>query len=276
MQYSIKLRNGQILRGFLNSPGEKSRANIVFVHGLGEHINRYTEWAESFARENIGFTGLDLPGHGASDGRRGHIQSFSLTDEMLDILLKHIKSTFPATPVFIYGHSLGGGIVLDYLLRKKPAVKGAVVTSPWLKLSVEPDKFKLALVSVMKSIIPGLVQPSGLVQANLSQDKDVISRYNSDPLVHDKISVSLAHNAMRAAVNSLNNSQELEVPLLLMHGSGDMICSLSGSSGFAAGTKQAELKIWDGGFHELHNEPFKNQVFEYIINWMTKVLPGSN
>lgn len=275
MQYSIKLKNGQILRGFLNSPGEKSRANIVFVHGLGEHINRYTEWAESFNREKIGFTGLDLPGHGSSDGRRGHIRSFSLTDEMLDILLKHIKSTFPATPVFIYGHSLGGGIVLDYLLRKKPAVKGAVVTSPWLKLSIEPDKFKLTLVSVMKRIIPGLVQPSGLVQENLSQDKDVISRYNSDPLVHDKISVSLAYNAMRAAGNSLNHSHELEVPLLLMHGSKDLICSPEGSSGFAAGTKMAELKIWDGGYHELHNEPFKNDVFEYIISWITRILSGS-
>ena len=168
MQYSIKLNNGQILRGFLNSPGEKVRANIVFVHGLGEHINRYTAWAESFNREKIGFTGLDLPGHGSSDGRRGHIISYLLTDEMLDILLKHIKSTFPGKPVFIYGHSLGGGIVLDYLLRKKPVVKGAIVTSPWLKLSIEPDKFKLILVSVMKRIIPGLVQPSGLVQEYIS------------------------------------------------------------------------------------------------------------
>jgi len=275
MQYSIKLKNGQILRGFLNSPGEKSRANIVFVHGLGEHINRYTEWAESFNRERIGFTGLDLPGHGISDGRRGHIRSFSLTDDMLDILLKHIKSTFPEAPVFIYGHSLGGGIVLDYLLRKKPEVKGAIVTSPWLKLSIEPDKFKLTLVSVMKRITPGLVQPSGLVQENLSQDQDVINRYNSDPLVHDKISVSLAYNAMKAASHSLSHSQELEVPLLLMHGSKDLICSPEGSSGFAAGTKRAELKIWDGGYHELHNEPFKNDVFEYIISWITRILSGS-
>jgi alpha-beta hydrolase superfamily lysophospholipase len=113
------------------------------------------------------------------------------------------------------------------------------------------------------------------VQGNLSQDKDVIKRYNSDPLVHDKISVSLAYNAMRAASYALSNSQELEVPLLLMHGSQDLICSPEGCSEFAAGTKRAELKIWDGGYHELHNEPFKNNVLEYIISWITRILTGS-
>jgi len=272
MQYSIKLKNGQILRGFLNSPGDRTRANIIFVHGLGEHINRYNFWAGSFNREGIGFTGLDLPGHGSSDGRRGYIRSYSFTDEMLDILLQHIWSTFPGVPVFLYGHSLGGGIVLDYLLRKKPAVKGAIVTSPWLKLSFQPDKFKLALISVIKNILPGLVQPSGLVTANLSRNRDVVEKYNSDPLVHGKISVSLAHSAMKAAERSLRHSEELEVPLLLMHGSRDMICSPEGSSGFAAGTKLAELKIWDGGFHELHNEPFKDQVLKYIISWMNRIL----
>ena len=270
MQYSIELKNGQILRGFLNSPGDRTRANIIFIHGLGEHINRYTAWAESFNREGIGFTGLDLPGHGSSDGRRGHIRSYSVTDEMTDILLKHIKSTFAGLPVFIYGHSLGGGIVLDYLLRKKPDINGAIVTSPWLKLSFQPDKFKIVLASVMKNIIPGLVQPSGLAPEHLSRDNVIVERYISDPGVHDRISVSLFYSAMKAAGRSLSHADGLDVPLLLMHGSEDQICSPEGSKEFAGRTKLAELKIWDGGFHELHHEPFKKDVFDYILNWVNR------
>ncbi len=272
MDYSIKLKNGQVLRGLIASPGENTRAVIIFVHGLGEHIQRYTSWYGWLNNEGIGFTGVDLPGHGRSDGKRGYIKSYSSTDEMIDILYKSVKSTFPEIPVFLYGHSLGGGIVLDYILRKKPEMKGVVVTSPWLKLSFEPDKSKLALASLLKNIFPGLLQPSGLVVDHMSHDKEVVEKYKADPLVHYSISVSLIHNAMTAASFSLDNASELKIPLLLMHGSDDKICSPEGSRQFASKTKLAELKIWDGGYHELHNEPFNKEVFAYLRDWIVKMI----
>ena len=268
MEYSIKLKNGQVLRGMIASPGEKIRAVIIFVHGLGDHIQRYDSWVELFNKEGIGFTGVDLPGHGHSDGIRGNIKSYALTDEMIDILKDSAAKTFPGIPVFLYGQSLGGGIVLDYLIRRNPEIKGAIVTSPWLKLAFEPSKFKLGLASVLKNILPGLIQPSGLVADHISHDKEVVSRYIADPLVHNKISVSLFHDAMSAAGNSLANAAGLKIPLLLMHGSDDLICSPEGSREFASKTKMAELKIWEGGYHELHNEPFRKDVFKFLINWI--------
>lgn len=271
MKYSIELRNGQILRGLIISPGESTRANIVFIHGLGEHIGRYTAWAELFRNAGIGFTGVDLPGHGSSDGRRGHIRNYSLTDEMMDLLINHTGSAFAGLPVFLYGHSLGGNIVLDYLLRKSPPVAGAVVTSPWLVLGVQPDRFKLAMASVVKYILPGLTQPSGLNPEHLSRDRDVVDSYISDRLVHDRISVSLFHNAARAADNSLSGSSLLKIPLLLMHGSDDQITSPEGSRKFASGNDLTEIKIWDGGYHELHNEPFREEVFSYITGWINRM-----
>jgi alpha-beta hydrolase superfamily lysophospholipase len=268
MEYSIRLKDGMILRGLMASPGAVTRANIIFVHGVGEHIQRYKEWAEMLNKEGIGFTGVDLPGHGQSEGRRGHIKSYSTTDGMIEILLTNSVNTFKGIPLFIYGHSLGGGIVLDYILRKKPGITGAIVTSPWLKLSFEPEKSKIALASVMKNILPGLVQPSGLVVEHISHDADVVSRYKADPLVHDKISVSLFHSAMRAAARSLEHAGELNLPLLIIHGSDDQICSPEGSRIFASKTPLAELKIWEGGYHELHNEPFRQEVFAYLMNWI--------
>ncbi len=272
MDYNIKLKSGQILRGIIASPGENLRAIIIFVHGLGEHIQRYHHWAELLTAEGIGFTGMDLPGHGRSDGVRGNIKSYAQTDEMLEILQEYVSHTFPGIPVFIYGHSLGGGIVLDYILRKKPAVKGAIVTSPTLKLSFEPDKFKIVMASVMKNILPGLIQPSGLAVNHLSHDKDVVDRYVADPLVHDKISVSLFHSTMSAGRLALEHASELSIPLLLMHGSDDLICSPEGSRIFASKAGMAELKIWDGGYHEIHNEPFKADVFAYLMKWINSKL----
>jgi acylglycerol lipase len=270
MDFNIKLSNGQVLRGVIQSPGEKTKAVIILVHGLGEHIQRYLQWADMFKKEGIGFAGVDLPGHGRSDGKRGNVKNYALLGEMIDILISSCKQTFPGIPVYIYGQSLGGGIVLDYLLHKNPRIKGAIVTSPWLRLSFKPAKIKLIMASVMKNLLPGLIQPSGLNVDHISHDKTEIEKYKSDPLVHGKISVSLFHEAMTAAAYSLAHASELKIPTLILHGSDDLICSPEGSREFAEKTSKAELKIWEGGYHELHNEPFKDDVFKYILDWINR------
>jgi acylglycerol lipase len=272
MDFNIKLSNGQVLTGMIQSPGENARAVIILIHGLGEHIQRYVNWADLFKKEGIGFAGVDLPGHGRSEGRRGSIKSYDQLKEMIDILLSSCNKTFPGLPVFLYGHSLGGNIVLDYLLRRNPKIKGAIVTSPFLRLAFEPPAIKLILASIMKHIVPGLIQPSGLNANHLSHDAAVVERYKNDPLVHGKISVSLFDGSMTAAKHSLAHASDLKVPILLMHGSEDLIISPEGSREFAGKTDMAELKIWDGGYHELHNEPFKDEVFSYIMKWLNKNL----
>jgi alpha-beta hydrolase superfamily lysophospholipase len=272
MEFNIKLNNGLVLKGFIKSPGSDLRAVVVLVHGLGEHIERYREWADLLNEQKIAFTGVDLPGHGRSNGKRGHIRSYSVTDEMITVLLQECRKTFPGIPLFIYGNSLGGGIVLDYIIRKKPSVRGAIVTSPWLRLSFEPDKFKVKLAAFMKSILPSLVQPSGLNASHLSHDEEVVRKYKSDPLVHDKISVSLFDSAMKAGEYCLKNAGSLKIPLLLMHGSDDKICSPEASMEFARNATLAETRIWDGGYHELHNELFRMEVFNYIMGWINSKL----
>ncbi|MDP4223880.1 MAG: lysophospholipase [Bacteroidota bacterium] len=272
MDFNIRLSNKQILKGFIKSPGNQVRAILILVHGLGEHIQRYTGWAEMFGREGIGFTGVDLPGHGASDGKRGHIKNHGVTDEMIEIIISECRKTFPGTPLFIYGHSLGGGIVLDYLIRKNPNVKGAIVTSPWLRLSFEPDKSKVKLAGMIKHIFPGLVQPSGLVVEHISHVPEVVEKYKNDPLVHDRISVNLFYNAMMSGKNTIKNASNLKTPLLLIHGSDDKICSPEGSREFASKTPLAEFRLWENGYHELHNESFSKEVFVYILDWINRRL----
>lgn len=272
MDFNIRLSNGQVLRGFIKSPGENLRAVVILVHGRGEHIQRYSNWAGLFNEVMIGFAGVDLPGHGHSDGKRGHIRSYTLTDEMINILINECRKTFPGIPLFLYGHSLGGGIVLDYLLRHDPKVKGAIVTSPWLTLSFKPKESSVKMANIMGSIFPALIQPAGLVVEHLSHDQKVVDAFKNDPLNHNKISLGLFHSAMSAASNALKVAASLNIPLLLMHGTDDLICSPEGSSEFASKTTMAELKLWDGGYHELHNEFFKYDVFNYILNWIERLI----
>jgi len=272
MDFNIKLSNSQVLRGYIKSPGENLRAVVVLVHGLGEHVQRYTNWAGLFNETMIGFAGVDLPGHGRSDGKRGHIKNYSLTDEMINILLNECRKTFPGVPLFLYGHSLGGGIVLDYLIRNDQKIKGAIVTSPWLRLAFEPKPSKVKMAAIMKKIIPSLVQPSGLVVEHISHDQKVVDDYKKDPLVHRLISVSLFHSVMSAASNALKNASSFNKPLLLMHGTDDHICSPEATSEFASKAMIAELKLWEGGYHELHNDLCRHEVFSYINGWINSRL----
>ena len=272
MEYSIELKKGPVLKGMISVPPDEPGAFIIFVHGLGEHVRRYESWSSMFNTRGIGFAGVDLPGHGLSGGARGNIRDFSQTAEMTDIMYENISKTFPGKPVFLYGHSLGGGIVLDYLIRRTHGFRGAIVTSPWLRLAFEPSRFKLALAAFMRHILPGLAQPSGLVVEHLSHDPGVVEKYKTDPLVHDRISVSLFNSAMAAAASSLSRADEVKIPLLIMHGSDDMICSPEGSREFASRAETSELRIWEGGYHELHNEPFREEVFTFIMSWMEKVM----
>jgi acylglycerol lipase len=270
MDFHIKLNNGQILKGIIKSPGENAKAVIVLVHGLGEHILRYDSWADMFMKEGIAFTGVDLPGHGRSEGRRGNIRNYRVLDEMIGIMLDSCRKTFPGIPIYLYGHSLGGGIVLNYILRVNPKIKGAIVTSPWLRLSFEPSKNQVLMASVLKNLIPGLVQPSGLNISHIAHDDVVVRNYEKDPLVHGKISVSLFDAAMGAAKYSLEHAHDLKIPTLLIHGSDDQITSPRGSIDFAEKSDMVTVKIWDGGYHELHNEPFREDVFRFILSWICR------
>lgn len=249
---------------------EAPKASVVLVHGMGEHIMRYDHWAEKFVNQGYAVTGLDHRGHGRSEGKRGHIPSYESLLQDADLLIKKSLEFFPDKPVILYGHSLGGNIVLNHALTRKN-ISRYIVTSPWLQLSFTPSSIKLILAKTMKRILPGLLQPSGLNVGHLSHDPEVVKAYENDPLVHDRISVRMFISAYTRGEWALANAGELDRSVLLMHGGNDKITSANASCRFAekAG-KYVELKIWEGMYHELHNEKIKDEVFGYIMKWLEK------
>jgi alpha-beta hydrolase superfamily lysophospholipase len=248
------------------------KAIILLVHGFGEHAGRYGDWAAKFNEEGVSLRAFDLPGHGNSEGRRGVMPPFDLLYDTIDIMLKDIAAELPGIPQFIYGHSLGGGIVLDYLIRRKPALRGAVVTSPWIRLAFEPPRIKKLIASVASKIMPGMTQPSGLKTADLSRDPKVVESYRNDPLVHGAISAGIFGSITDTAKEILGHSSEITLPLLLVHGRDDMITSPAATMEVAAAAPKATLKLWDGGYHELHNDLVREDHFDFIMEWIETLL----
>jgi len=257
-------------------PEGEARGVVALVHGQGEHMGRYAHVAQAMAEAGLAFAAYDLRGHGLSGGKRGHTPSY--TSHMYDMeeFLEAVEGKYPGLPCILYGHSLGGGLVLNYCLRRRPSLAGVIVTSPWLELAFAPPKSQITLARITNSVYPGLVQHSGLETAALSHDPQVIAAYKDDELVHDRITARQFFEVHNAGLWALDHASEWELPLLLMHGTGDRITSHEASRSFAQRAKgQIEFRTWIGLFHELHNELEKARVIQTMVNWINAHLLDS-
>lgn len=254
-------------------PDAPARAVVCLVHGFGEHSGRYDPVAEAMNTAGISLLGFDLRGHGKSQGKRGYIPNY---DAMLDDIAAALSITqeqFPEIPVFLYGHSMGGNLVLNFALRRKPALTGVLATSPWLKLAYDPPAVQMLLARILYRIMPGYTLASGLDVAALARDSDVVLAYHNDPLVNDKISVRLLVDILSTGEWAIDHASEFTLPLLLVHGSADSITSPSASQSFATRAgDNCTLKIWEGFYHETHNEPEKEQVIAFNLAWLEQFL----
>jgi len=262
-------------------PEASLRAVVCLVHGLGEHTGRYAHVAAALNEAGYAVLGFDLRGHGKSEGLRGHTPSYDALLDDIGRLLDEAAQRYPGKAQFIYGHSLGGNLVLNYALRRKPAlseekrsrrVAGVVSTSPAIRVTHPLPATQLALAKVMNKLQPTMQMPNGLTLDGLARDPEVIRAYKSDPLVHNKISVRLAVEMLQAGEWALAHAAEFPLPLLLVHGSADELTSAAATQEFAGkvrgGGGDFTLKIWDGFYHETHNEPEKAEVLGFMIDWL--------
>jgi acylglycerol lipase len=254
----------------------KPRALVALVHGLGEHAARYAHVGKVMTDAGYALVGFDLRGHGNSGGPRGHASSLDAYMQDIRQFLLRMKERYPELPQFLYGHSLGGLLTLAYAIQYGSGLKGVVVTGPGLRSPLQEQKIKVAMVRLLGSLLPAMTLQSGLDPAHISRDPKIVEAYKNDPLVHDSASLGLGKAALNAIDLCFSRAGEFPAPLLMIHGTGDKITYFSGSQDFAKLVSEAggdvTLKLWDGLYHEVHNEPEKEEVFQFIIAWLEKHL----
>ena len=211
----------------------QTKAVVVLVHGLGEHIGRYNHVAKFLNQNQISVYGFDHRGHGKSSGKRGHIGSNQFFMSDIDHMIAEAKKENPEIPIFIYGHSLGGNMVFYYALSKKPAIKGVIATSPGLGTGEPVPPAKLLAAKILKTLVPAMTMDNGLDVNNLSHNPQVIKDYQEDPLVHPMISAKLATLMFSNGDWIIENASKFNLPLLLLQGEKDHIVSLEKTKLFA-------------------------------------------
>lgn len=269
---SILSKDGLKITTFSNYL-KSEKGVIIITHGMGEHSMRYTEMSDFYTNEGYTVISFDIRGHGLSEGKRGHTPGFEFLMDDIERVYTQVKKDYPSLPIFLFGHSMGGNLVLNFLLRKPNSICGAIVTGAYLKLGFEPPKWKIILAKLSSSIWPTLSQPTELELDALSRNKEVIRKYENDELVHDRITSAFFINVHFAGQYVIDHANEIKTPLLVMHGMEDRLTSPKGSQEFASNAgENVHLKMWDGLYHELHNEPEKQEIFNYEMEWMNKLL----
>lgn len=251
-------------------PETPVRAAVVLVHGLGEHSARYDHVAAAFNAQGIAVYGFDHRGHGLSPGVRGHIPSFEAVFGDIDDIIDEARKAQPGKPVFLYGHSMGGLLALDYGLVRKPDLTGVICTSPGLSTGEPVNGLKLLAGKAMYILVPTITMPNGLDVQNISHDKQVIAAYTSDPLNTFLVSARLGLDILNTGAWVVEHARDWSLSLLLMQGTGDHLVSPQATSRFAAGVPQnlVTYREWEGLYHELHNEYEKEQVIQAMVNWI--------
>ena len=273
-EFTLKSVDRLSLFGQYWAPEESVKAGICLVHGHGEHSSRYEPWAARFIEKGIAVITYDLRGHGRSEGKRGHTPSYIRLMQDIDVLVQRAREYFPDVPLFLYGHSMGGNLVLGYAVRRQLNMSGVIASAPWLRAKRDLPRFIKGMLRGIMFLFPGLSLHTKLDAAGISHDKEEVKKYVGDPLNHDLISLKLFFEIYDTGKQLYTHGGKVNVPVLVIHGSEDPIIDPEASREFAEKVNgdDVTLKIFDGLFHEVHHEPERDKVFAFIYRWLEERL----
>jgi acylglycerol lipase len=252
-------------------PAGPARAVIVISHGLGEHGGRYAELASRLVEKGFAVYALDHRGHGRSGGPRANIERFDYVVSDLGAFVGRAQRHHPGLPVILLGHSMGGAIALGCALKYENALRALVLSAPALAVAEEPSMLKRLTVRMLSSLRPdaGVMK---IAARAISRDSSVVRAYESDPMVfHGAIPARTVEELLEAMHSLRDRAHELRLPVLIQHGSADELVPLASAQlvyTHLGLERRRTVRIYNGLYHEIYNEPEKERVIGDLISWL--------
>jgi len=249
-------------------PEGAPRDHLVLAHGYGEHLGRYHAVAEFLTGAGYAVHALDHRGHGKSGGARAVIDSFANADADIDQLVDKVRGDSGLKQIKLVGHSMGGSLALNYALNHPEKLSGLVLSGPAIGGGL--PKIQSLVLALISRIAPGL----GMIQLDadaVSRDPQVVAAYKADPLVfHGKVPARTAREMMHAVTTYPPRVGAMNVPCLLMHGSADTLVRAEDAQPVfdAIASPDKTVRIFDGLYHEIFNEPERLEVLGIVKNWL--------
>ena len=251
-------------------PESDVKAVLLIVHGLGEYSGRYMNVVNYFVPLGYAVYGLDHIGHGKSDGIREYVNKFDDYTDTLNIYYKMVTGLQPDKPVFLLGHSLGGLISTYYLLDHQTDFKGAIISAPAIKIGDSVSPMTITMSKILAKIAPkaGVL---ALDASTISRDPQVASTYANDPLVfHGKTPARLAAEMLKAMIRVTAEVSTISLPFIVVQGGDDKLVDPGGAQMLyeKASSKDKIIKIYEGMYHEVFNEPDRSRVLGDVEAWL--------
>jgi len=251
-------------------PESEPRAVLLIVHGLAEHSGRYGNVVDHFVPLSYAVYGIDHLGHGKSDGTRVYVERFDDYTNTLKVYVDMIHGWQPDKPIFLVGHSMGGLIGAVYLLDHQAELAGAVLSGPAVKIPKHVTPAMLFVGKMLSALIPrfGLL---ALSADGVSRDPAVVQAYVSDPLAHrGKATARLAAEMLKAMQTISGQAAKITLPIMIVQGSADRLVDPAGARMLygAVSSVDKEIRIYDGLYHEVFNEPEHEKVLRDIEIWL--------
>lgn len=255
-------------------PDGPPKAVVVLVHGLGEHSGRYRYVAERLTTAGYAVHALDHRGHGRSDGKRAYATSYDELQRDLAQFRRLVSEQHPDLPVVMLGHSMGGNLAVGHALDHPDGLRALAVSGAALKVGDDVTPAQIKLFGLIARVAPGL-RLRGLDASLLSRDPAVVEAYRNDPLVFTgKISAGLGAALIAAMQRFPGEYHSLALPIWIGHGTDDRLADIEGARQLEAGATNADVtaRYYDGLYHEIFNEPQRDQVLDDLIDWLDTVV----
>ncbi|MEM8860560.1 MAG: lysophospholipase [Chloroflexota bacterium] len=251
---------------------EDFKAAVLIVHGLAEHSGRYAHLAEFLNDQGYAVYTFDGRGHGKSangapDAFYANIDDYT---KDVDALYGKMKEHAAGKPCFIFGHSMGGCVVAYYEITHQPDTSGILLSGPAVIVGDDISPFLIRVSRFLSHVAPKM-STTTLDGNSISRDPIEVEKYNNDPLnFRGGIKARVGAEMLRAIEVITTRKSDFKNPVLIMHGTEDRLTAPQGSQELFDGAASADksLKLYEGLYHELVNEPEKQLVMNDMLEWM--------
>jgi acylglycerol lipase len=263
---TVKTRVGGQLFFRQWAPDGRTKGTIVIAHGLGEHSGRYLHVGDFFARAGFAAIAFDLRGHGSSDGRPSFIERYQ---DYLDDLESVITRLARPEPLILFGHSLGGQLVLAYARSGKNPPAGYIAASPWLSLSHPPSIWMETIARFLNMAMPTWRFPTGISPGETSRDQAFLDSFPDSNQTHQFITVRTYFEIVKTA-RELMAHPVVNAPVLITHGEADSVTSIAASRAYFEKliAPSKAFIAYPEARHELHNDLIRGAVLKDYLDWI--------